>query len=104
LNSDTDIGLRTSNIELKTHEIPTKTVTPNSGPSWYIKWIASIFVVVGLFLNTHEFFPLAWLVQSIGLFGWFIVAFLWNDRALMIINVVGLTLLINGFLVQYFNI
>ena len=36
----------------------------------------------------------------IGLIGWVVVAVMWNDRALIIINTIGLVIYINGML-QY---
>lgn len=101
MSSDTDTSVRTSTIELKTHEIPTKTVTPTSGPSWYLKWISSAFLIVGLFLTANNLYPWNLAFHGVGLFGWFIVSILWNDRALLIVNAVGLTLLLNGLLSHY---
>ena len=101
MNSDIDDGVRTSTIELKTHEIPTKTVTPTSGPSWYLKWISSAFLIVGLFLTANNLYPWNLAFHGVGLFGWFIVAILWNDRALLTVNLVGLALLLNGLLNFY---
>ena len=39
---------RTVEIELKSHEIPTKTATPLHTLDWYIKWVSSIILIIGI--------------------------------------------------------
>ena len=75
--------------------------TPTHTLDWYIKWIASIILVVGVILTSNNIYPYNLMVHAVGMFGWFIVAIIWNDRALLVINAVSLVLLING-LVSYY--
>ena len=75
--------------------------TPTYTLDWYIKWVASIILVVGVILTSNNIYPYNLMVHAIGMFGWFIVAIIWNDRALLVINAVSLVLLING-LVSYY--
>ena len=75
--------------------------TPTHTLDWYIKWIASIILVGGVILTSNNIYPLNLMVHAIGMFGWFIVAIIWNDRALLVINAVSLVLLIN-VLVSYY--
>ena len=75
--------------------------TPTYTLDWYIKWIASIILVGGVILTSNNIYPLNLIVHAIGMFGWFIVAIIWNDRALLVINAVSLVLLLNG-LVSYY--
>ena len=75
--------------------------TPTHTLDWYIKWIASIILVVGVILTSNNIYPYNLMVHALGMFGWFIVAIIWNDRALLVINAVSLVLLING-LVSYY--
>ena len=70
--------------------------TPTYTLDWYIKWIASIILVVGVILTSNNIYPLNLIVHAIGMFGWFIVAIIWNDRALLVINAVSLVLLIKN--------
>ena len=70
--------------------------TPTHTLDWYIKWIASVILVVGVILTSNNIYPYNLMVHAIGMFGWFIVAIIWNDRALLVINAVSLVLLING--------
>jgi len=75
--------------------------TPTHTLDWYIKWIASVVLVVGVILTSNNIYPLNLMVHALGMFGWFIVAIIWNDRALLVINAVSLVLLLNG-LVSYY--
>ena len=75
--------------------------TPTYTLGWYIKWIASIILIVGVILTSNNIYPLNLVVHAIGMFGWFIVAIIWNDRALLVINAVSLVLLINGLVSFY---
>ena len=75
--------------------------TPIHTFDWYIKWIASVILVGGVILTSNNIYPLNLIVHAIGMFGWFIVAIIWNDRALLVINAVSLSLLLNG-LVSYY--
>jgi len=75
--------------------------TPIHTFDWYIKWIASVILVGGVILTSNNIYPLNLMVHAVGMFGWFIVAIIWNDRALLVINAVSLSLLLNG-LVSYY--
>ena len=75
--------------------------TPTYTLDWYIKWIASIILVVATILTSNNIYPLNIYFHAVGMLGWFIVAMLWNDRALLIINSVSCALLIDG-LVSYY--
>ena len=75
--------------------------TPTPTFDWYVKWIASVVLVVGVILTSNNIYPLNLMVHALGMFGWFIVAIIWNDRALLVINAVSLVLLLNG-LVSYY--
>ena len=75
--------------------------TPTYTLDWYIKWIASIILIVGVILTSNNIYPFNLMVHALGMFGWFIVAIIWNDRALLVINAVSLVLLLNG-LVSYY--
>ena len=75
--------------------------TPTYTLDWYIKWIASVILVGGVILTSNNIYPLNLIVHAIGMFGWFIVAIIWNDRALLVINAVSLVILINGLVSFY---
>ena len=90
-----------NNLKLKKHEIPSKTVTPLYTKDWYIKWISSIILIAGMLCTVNNLYPINLYFHFIGLAGWFIVAMIWNDRALIIINAIGLAIFANGLLQYY---
>ena len=78
-----------------------KKLAPTHTLDWYIKWIASVFLIAGVILTSDNIYPLNLFFHAAGMFGWFIVSILWNDRALLVINAVSLAILINGLVAHY---
>jgi len=76
-------------------------LTPTHTLDWYIKWIASFLLIIGVILTSNNVFPVNLFFHAIGMFGWFIVGILWNDRALIVINAVTLALMSNGLITYY---
>ena len=76
-------------------------LTPTHTLDWYIKWVASFVLIVGVILTSNNVFPANLIFHALGMFGWFIVGILWNDRALIVINAVTLTLMSNGLITYY---
>jgi hypothetical protein len=74
-----------------------KSATPKYTPDWYLKWVASILILAAMSMRGVEGLQLYDLILSIiGLVGWLIVAAIWEDRALIIVNSVGLLLLLKN--------
>jgi hypothetical protein len=71
-------------------------VTPKYDITWYVKWAASLIVLVGITIRASGVTELQWLdivCSWVGAVGWFYVGFKWNDRALMVLNgVIGVIL------------
>ena len=95
-NTEDKRDTRTVEIELKSHEIPTKTATPLHTLDWYIKWVSSIVLIIGMILAANNLYPYNIVVQCAGIVGWLVVSIMWNDRSLIIVNAVGAAILING--------
>jgi len=80
-----------------------KKVTPKGDLSWYVKWV-SVFLVlfatvarsVGTMPQVDMWFGL------FGTLGWAWVGYLWHDRALIVLNSIGIALLGLGLL-KYIN-
>ena len=71
-----------------------KSATPKYTLDWYIKWIASAFVLMAMSLRGVVGLEMYDLVLSIvGVALWLVVSLLWKDRALIILNGVGLLFL-----------
>ena len=83
--------------ELKNSKRIQKSATPKYTLDWYVKWVASILIlsamsmrgVVGL-----EMWDLA--ISCLGVALWLWVSILWKDRALILLNGVGLLFLIRN--------
>ena len=78
-----------------------KKVTPTHTKDWYLKWASSIVLIIGMMFPSNNIYPLNLVFHIIGLMGWVTVAFMWNDRALIVINTIGLVIYING-VIKYF--
>ena len=70
--------------------------TPHKTKDWYIKWAASIVLIIGMLFTANNIYPLNLYFHIVGLAGWFIVAMIWNDRALMVINAFALATLLTS--------
>ena len=74
-----------------------KSATPKFTADWYCKWIASAFVLMAMSIRGVEGMEIYDLYLSIvGIFLWLIVSVMWKDRALILLNGVGLMFLINN--------
>ena len=72
--------------------------TPTYTKDWYIKWVSTIILLFGIILTANNIYPYNLYVNVVALFGWIIVSIMWNDRALIVINVVGFTIYLNGII------
>tara|TARA_Y100001963_G_C6780965_1_gene449818 strand:+ start:468 stop:770 length:303 start_codon:yes stop_codon:yes gene_type:complete len=85
--------------ELKNSNRIFKSATPKYTADWYLKWVASAFVLAAMSIRGVDGlsdFDLG--LSTIGVFLWLIVSVLWNDRALIILNGVGLVFLIKNLI------
>jgi hypothetical protein len=78
-------------------------ITPTHDLSWYVKWISVVFVIAGWSLNSINLYPYSVMIQVIGVAGWLWVGFLWHDRALIVLNSIGVTILGLGLLKHFFG-
>lgn len=94
--------------EIKHSNRIVKSATPKGDLSWWIKWISSVIVLgaisirssnspdallLGHPLQVWDIF-LSWL----GAVGWWVVGFMWKDRALILLNGVIALMLFGGLL------
>ena len=64
---------------------------------WYIKWIASIILIIGIcFRSTQQFPELDLILSFSGCLLWTIVSLMWKDRAMIVLNVVATFVLAMG--------
>lgn len=89
--------------ELKKSNRIFKSATPKYTTDWYVKWIASIFVLVAMSfrgVSGYEAYDLY--LSIIGIALWLWVSVLWNDRALILLNGAGLLLLIRTLIANFY--
>ena len=61
-----------------------------------LKWAASVVQIFGYAATAFGMTPLNIYLFLVGLVGWFVVGFLWRDRAIMLIHIVALAAMIAG--------
>jgi len=74
-----------------------KSATPKYTLDWYIKWVASAFVLGAMSIRGVEGLQLTDLVLSIiGVSLWLVVSMIWRVRALILLNGAGILFLIRN--------
>ena len=84
-------------------QTPINKVTPRSGASWYIKWLSSITLLVGMSFTSIEIVPHNLYLHLLGITGWLVVGILWHDRALITVNAVGAFIFLSGIVKYYYG-
>mgnify|MGYP005698413531 CR=1 FL=1 len=80
-------------------------ITPQHDLSWYIKWTASILLLIAMSLTSvGNSEPWNLILHLIGVLGWLYVGILWHDRALIFINSIASFIFLSGLLSWYFNV
>ena len=71
--------------------------TPKQTKDWYIKWAASVLLLIAMVLRATGDYPFIDMCLSlVGCIGWLVVAMLWKDRALIILNAIATFILMTG--------
>lgn len=79
-----------------------KSATPKYTLDWYVKWVASVFVLTAMSMRGIPELQMWDLGLSvIGITLWLVVSILWKDRALILLNGVGLLFLLRNFLTTF---
>ena len=74
-------------------------ITPTHDLSWYLKWTGSMFIMSGIVCRAVGVFPLFDLCSSfIGTGLLSAMAYVWHDRALLMVNGVACAALAMGIL------
>ena len=81
-----------------------KSATPKQTLDWYIKWVASVILLAAMVVRSAGISNFLDNVLSfIGCLGWLFVAFIWKDRALIILNAVACFILLTGIFTRLFS-
>ena len=71
-------------------------VTPEGTIDSYIKWLATILAVTGVFLQSAEFMTAGKIAYAFSSMAWIYVGHCWNDKAIMIgSSITGTAVLMN---------
>ena len=84
------------NPKLKSDRI-FKSATPKYTLDWYVKWVASVLVLAAM--STRGMSELLLWDLSLSVVGislWLWVSIMWNDRALILLNGIGLLFLLRN--------
>ena len=88
-----------SKQELENSTRIAKSATPKYTVDWYVKWIASSFVLGAMSIRGIEGYQETDLILSvIGITLWLWVSVIWRDRALILLNGAGLLFLMRNLL------
>lgn len=83
-----------------------KSVTPKYDITWYVKWASSITILTAIAIRASGVHEVQWidmLLSAIGATGWCFVGYRWNDRALVLLNGVVVTMLVTGLIRHFFS-
>ena len=88
----------------KTRQLITS-ITPKYDKSWYIKWVSSLFIIMGMILTSLDIslFPLNLFFHLVGVIGWFVVGMMWHDRSLILLNGIAVSIFLMGILKHFFG-
>lgn len=90
-----------SKEELENSKRIFKSATPKYTADWYIKWVSSVIVLMAMSIRGVPELVLYDLYLSVvGIFGWLIVSIIWKDRALILLNSIGLLFLLRNLVEQ----
>lgn len=93
-----------SEEELRNSKRIYKSATPKYTVDWYIKWIASAFVLGAMSIRGVDGLQQTDLILSlVGIIGWLTVSILWKDRALIMLNGAGLLFLVKNLAERLIN-
>lgn len=82
-----------------------KSVTPKQTVDWYIKWVSSVILLTAMVVRSSGISNFLDNVLSfIGCLGWLFVAFIWKDRALILLNGIACFILLTGLLTKLFGV
>ena len=78
-----------------------KSATPKYTADWYVKWVSSVIVLCAMSIRgTPELVMYDLYLSCVGIFGWLLVSIIWQDRALILLNSIGLLFLLRTLIEQ----
>ena len=88
--------------ELKNSNRIFKSATPKYTWDWYLKWVSSILVLSAMSIRgIPELHQTDLILSILGVTGWVGVSIAWKDRALIMLNSVGLLFLLRNLITSW---
>jgi len=81
-----------------------KKITPLHTKDWYIKWVASAFILLAVCFRSVGIHELDLWFSVVGTIGWALVGYIWHDRALVLLNGTLTVVLIMGIMSFYYGV
>ena len=76
-----------------------KKITPHMDITWWVKWVATAFILAGIVSRSAEGPQIVdFICTIIGGIGWAWVGYAWHDRSILLLNGVISCILIAGLL------
>ena len=69
---------------------------------WYLKWIATAVICIGSFCTSVNIYPLAPILMNLGTILWLIVAIMWRESSLIVVNTIVLLIYTVGLTYKFF--
>jgi hypothetical protein len=63
---------------------------------WYLKWAATAVICVGSLATSLNIYPMAPILMNIGTILWLIVAVIWRESSLIVVNTIVLLIYTGG--------
>lgn len=55
---------------------------------WYLKWIATVVLIIGTGINSLGYYPLGPIMLLVGGLFWLVVSIRWREPALIVTNLI----------------
>ena len=68
---------------------------------FYLKWVATVITIAGAVCTSINMYPLGPALLNLGAFVWLIVAIMWREWSLIVINATLLLIYSVGLLVKF---
>jgi len=81
-----------------------KSATPKQTIDWYVKWASSVILLTAMVIRSADISnTIDTILSFVGCLGWLFVAFIWKDRALILLNGIACFILLTGLLTKLFT-
>jgi hypothetical protein len=73
----------------------------NQQLDWYLKWLATLLCIIGALFASVNIYPAGPIFLNLGSLVWLIVAVIWREWSLIVINATLLAIYTTGLVVKF---